>query len=39
MTPMITSNCLVETDEEENLKREILFALNELADLHERIKK
>ncbi|KAF8560346.1 hypothetical protein OG21DRAFT_58202 [Imleria badia] len=28
----------IETDEEENFKRDVLHALNELADLHERIK-
>lgn len=39
MTPAITFICSVETDEEENLKRDILFALNELADFHERVKK
>lgn len=28
-----------ETDEEENFKRDVLLALNELADFHERVKK
>lgn len=39
MIPAVTFICPVETDEEETLKRDMLFVLNELADLHERVKK
>ena len=39
MNPTAISTCLVEADEEENLKRDVLSVLNELADLHERIKR